>query len=551
MGVFNMLNRLYSVMDYVCSLFPSLHKVETIGDAYMVVGGINDCSTEEDKIRVIHDILKFAFIVKNAVTYVPLDETSFVKLRIGMHCGEIVTGITGKLTPRYCCFGDTINVCARMEQTGSIDEIHISSTLASVIKHLSKAYDYECVKRDEKILVKGKGLMETSWLRASEFLDVNKKYDVYIRKAQSIVNNLNDNCFWSLPEPIVTSTIISNNTVDNLTDNRLLTTNKVSTLSKIVSTYCLTGMIGGDIDFPSFKDLSSFEFDVLKISSDDDSEICSFITLLFKGMVDLFSIDVDENILHNYVTKIASNYRKVPYHNIHHAFCVVQFTAALMVKSRVQRLIPEKELFGLLISSLIHDVDHPGLNNSFAVRTSSKLAIIYNDVSVLENHHIALGFSIMQMSKEYNIIGQWDTSDAKMFRKLVIQCIISTDMALHNKMIKELNYHAQQNPHHFDMDNEKDRLSFYRFILHGADISNSVRPHSISYHISQLVAAEFRNQSEQEKKLGLEVTPFMVLPDDLAIAKSEIGFLENVAKPYWVSMVSCIEGLSPLLKSLD
>ena len=241
-------------------------------------------------------------------------------------------------------------------------------------------------------------------------------------------------------------------------------------------------------------------------------------------MVDLHFIGIDENILHNYVTKVASKYRNVPYHNIHHAFCVVQFTVALMVKSRIERLVPSKETFGLLISSLIHDVDHPGLNNLFAVKTSSQLAIIYNDVSVLENHHIALGFSIMQMSHEYNIISEWGTVDARMFRKLVIHCVISTDMALHNKMITELNYHAQKSPKHFDLDDEKDRLSLYRFILHGADIADSVRPHSISYQISQLVVEEFKNQSKLEKKLGLELTPFMVLPDDISIAKSEIGF---------------------------
>jgi hypothetical protein len=55
---------------------------------------------------------------------------------------------------------------------------------------------------------------------------------------------------------------------------------------------------------------------------------------------------------------------------------------------------------------------------------------MYNDISVLENHHIALGFSIMQSSNDYNIIANWSRDDQKFFRKLAITCVLATDMVL-------------------------------------------------------------------------------------------------------------------------
>ena len=208
------------------------------------------------------------------------------------------------------------------------------------------------------------------------------------------------------------------------------------------------------------------------------------------------------------------------------------------------------EVYALLFSAVIHDVDHPGLNNSFAIKTCSPLAILYNDVSVLENHHVSLGFSIMKSSSEYDILDGWDQCDIVEFRKLVIACVLSTDMNLHNDMVKEIKnivIDCRVN----DFSDTDRRFSFYRYILHGADISNSVRSHQISYKISLLIVEEFRTQAKLEAECGVTVTPHMILPDEISIAKSEIGFLEFVAKPYWIAMSLCYDSLSELIPKLN
>ena len=111
-----MINRLYKVMDYLVSAFPSLRKLETIGDAFVVVG-ITDTYDEE---TVFSDIVEFSLLVKEIVQLVPMDEDSNVRLRIGLHCGKVVGGLSGYLNPRFCIFGDAMNTAARMEATGEV-----------------------------------------------------------------------------------------------------------------------------------------------------------------------------------------------------------------------------------------------------------------------------------------------------------------------------------------------------------------------------------------------------------------------------------------------
>lgn len=159
LAVVNMLNDLYTVMDYCCSLF-HLYKVETIGDAYMVVGGLPRRTDHHAQ-----HVADFALLVQAAVGMVksPLDGSPLV-IRMGIHSGPVLAGVVGNLMPRYCLFGDTVNTASRMESNGEEGRIHCSEQVAKLLK-LSNCY--EITKRGD-IDVKGKGIMTTYWLESAK-----------------------------------------------------------------------------------------------------------------------------------------------------------------------------------------------------------------------------------------------------------------------------------------------------------------------------------------------------------------------------------------------
>ena len=136
-----MLDRLFCVMDAVVQKYPSLYKMETCGDGYLVVGGIlrgrgddedddDDDDDDDDSynnlsngsravtrrnMQCAREMCEFALEIRSAVRLVPMDQHSFVQIRVGVHYGPVVTGLCGSIVPRFSCFGDTINTASRSE----------------------------------------------------------------------------------------------------------------------------------------------------------------------------------------------------------------------------------------------------------------------------------------------------------------------------------------------------------------------------------------------------------------------------------------------------
>ncbi|XP_069696916.1 soluble guanylate cyclase 88E [Periplaneta americana] len=158
MEVVSMLNAMYSIFDTLTER-NGVYKVETIGDAYMVVSG-----APEKEINHAEKVCDMALDMVEAITDLKDPSTgSHLQIRVGVHSGAVVAGIVGLKMPRYCLFGDSVNTASRMESTSEAMKIHISQSTRDL---LSPSY---IVSERGEIQVKGKGSMKTYWLDRREF----------------------------------------------------------------------------------------------------------------------------------------------------------------------------------------------------------------------------------------------------------------------------------------------------------------------------------------------------------------------------------------------
>ena len=145
--VVNFLNELYSKFDSIIQGF-DVYKVETIGDAYMVVSGLPEKTDKHAGNIASLAIELLAAVHSFRIPHRPNDT---LKLRIGIHSGPVVAGVVGLAMPRYCLFGDTVNTSSRMESNGLPLKIHISQECNA---ELQKLGGYHTEKR-EIIEIKG------------------------------------------------------------------------------------------------------------------------------------------------------------------------------------------------------------------------------------------------------------------------------------------------------------------------------------------------------------------------------------------------------------
>uniref|UniRef100_A0A8C9WKR8 Phosphodiesterase n=1 Tax=Scleropages formosus TaxID=113540 RepID=A0A8C9WKR8_SCLFO len=317
-------------------------------------------------------------------------------------------------------------------------------------------------------------------------------------------------------------------------------------------------------------------FDLVEQTGGRTGRILSYVTYtLFQdmGLFEIFKIPMQEFMA--YFCTLENGYRDIPYHNRIHATDVLHAVWYLTTRpipgfqqvhnehvsgndtdsdggispgqvayttSRSSSIpddsygclawnVPALELMALYVAAAMHDYDHPGRTNAFLVATNAPQAVLYNDRSVLENHHAASAWTLYLSQPEFNFLVNLDHMEFKRFRFLVIEAILATDLKKHFDFLAEFNSKVNDvNSPGIDWTNENDRLLVCQVCIKLADINGPAKGRDLHLKWTEGIVNEFYKQGDEEASLGLPISPFMDRSSP-QLAKLQESFITHIVGP--------------------
>ena len=258
-----------------------------------------------------------------------------------------------------------------------------------------------------------------------------------------------------------------------------------------------------------------------------------------------FSKIIKEMKFANWSKKIASGYSRLnPYHTDLHAADVSQTCFLSLLQEGVKEIskVDNVDICALILSCMCHDFKHGGLNNNFLKLTKHKLAIKYNDISILENMHISETFKLINSNPECDIFSGVEKATYEKMRKKMISCVLSTDMFYHHEHTQFMkDFIAKKNV------NSEDNQQFMNLLIHSADISNPTKPFNIYLKWAKLVFEEFCQQGDKEKALGLVCSCDR---NSVNLRKNQIGFIDYVVDEFVSNFIQVFPNLKFLHDNL-
>ncbi|NXD88331.1 PDE4D phosphodiesterase, partial [Halcyon senegalensis] len=253
-----------------------------------------------------------------------------------------------------------------------------------------------------------------------------------------------------------------------------------------------------------------------------------------RDLMKTFRIPVNTFI--TYMLTLEDHYHAdVAYHNNIHAADVAQSTHVLLSTPALEAVFTDLEIMAAIFASAIHDVDHPGVSNQFLINTNSELALMYNDASVLENHHLAVGFKLLQ-EENCDIFQNLSKKQRQSLRKMVIDMVLATDMSKHMNLLADLKTMVETKKVTslgvLLLDNYSDRIQVLQNMVHCADLSNPTKPLALYRQWTERIMEEFFRQGDRERERGMEISP-MCDKHTASVEKSQVGFIDFIAHPLW------------------
>ena len=336
-------------------------------------------------------------------------------------------------------------------------------------------------------------------------------------------------------------TFIAKSYIKDFKKNNL---NKSVEKKEIISKIALNKLI--DENFNDMKNIIDKDFDLFNFKSKVGHRnvlplMCHFI-LKSLGLIDKRIMTLSK--LESFLYSVNDNYKdSTLYHNSLHGADVTQSLFVYFINSNAEQICEMSvlDLLGMIISTMAHDLGHPGLTNNFHINASTDLALTYNDSSCLENYHCSFLFKILRKT-ENNILENLNVDNYKSIRKRMISQILATDLANHGQVRSLIRRKLKL--YHEQFEKEKDKSKTFillsgnektkfdeqqillNYLIHMADLGHNCKKYEISKKWIKLLCEEFWIQGDKEKNLKIPVS-FLCDREKIDVPTSQVNFLRG------------------------
>ncbi|KPM02240.1 calcium/calmodulin-dependent 3',5'-cyclic nucleotide phosphodiesterase 1C-like protein [Sarcoptes scabiei] len=286
-----------------------------------------------------------------------------------------------------------------------------------------------------------------------------------------------------------------------------------------------------------FMEMDHWGIDLFKVSEYSNKHpLTSVMYTIFRSRDLMKTFQIPSQTFIRLMLTLEEHYHiDVPYHNSIHAADVAQSVHVLLLSPALDSVFTDLEILTALWAAAIHDIDHPGVTNQYLINSSSELALMYNDESVLEAHSLAVAFKVLQ-DPDCDIFINLSKKQRQTLRRMTIDMVLATDMSKHMSLLADLKTMVETKKVAGSgvlfLDNYTERIQVLQNMLHCADLSNPTKKLDLYQQWCSLLMEEFFQQGDKERAMGLEISP-MCDRNNATIEKSQVGFIDYIVHPLW------------------
>ena len=148
--IFKLLDNVYCHFDTIIKKYSHLQKIETIGDAYMVVGDIY--RQELNHKVVVKEMIQLGLDFVKEIKNIQTPDDIPLCIRIGINIGNVNVGILGNEVPRFCVVGNTVNMASRLQSTADPDTMQLSRHIYEHAEDTDFGFPIEYTKKNNVFL---------------------------------------------------------------------------------------------------------------------------------------------------------------------------------------------------------------------------------------------------------------------------------------------------------------------------------------------------------------------------------------------------------------